>query len=403
MRDGWIEAKLGDICRVTSGFAFSTQSWREQGIPVIKINNVRNGRVSTDNCSFISEPIPEGASKFLLKRGDLLITLTGEIGAIGFVTQSQPMYLNQRVGRIDLLESEKCLIKFIGLFLTLPEVRVEMWSHGKGNAQLNISPTSIHQLNIPLPPLAEQKRIVDLISSVDSYIEALQQQVDKARKSRNAVLHELLTKDGEGWVEGFLLEFCLMIKRGKSPFYTDQKAVTVLNQKCIRNGKINIEFSRQTDPKMKPIPEWAFLKNEDSLINSTGVGTLGRSAYVGNLLEPTTVDSHITIVRPNHDKIYPPFLGLILNYKENDIEILAAGSSGQTELSRDSLGNLILEIPPLDEQKRIVEIISVFDNQIEALESTLTKTQNLRSALLSDLLSGNHEIPPSYDKLIGAA
>jgi len=173
MRDGWVETKLGDIARVTSGFAFSTKSWREQGIPVIKINNVRNGQVSIENCSFIAEPVPEGASKFLLKQGDLLITLTGEIGAIGFVTQTQPMYLNQRVGRLDLLAEDKVLIKFIGLFLTLPEVRAEMWSHGKGNAQLNISPTSIHSLIINLPPLQEQKRIIDLINSVDSYIDAL--------------------------------------------------------------------------------------------------------------------------------------------------------------------------------------------------------------------------------------
>jgi restriction endonuclease S subunit len=60
-------------------------------------------------------------------------------------------------------------------------------------------------------------------------------------------------------------------------------------------------------------------------------------------------------------------------------------------------------LPPLDERKRIVEIISVFDNQIDALDSTITKTKSLRSALLSDLLSGKHEIPYSYDKLIGAA
>jgi type I restriction enzyme S subunit len=62
-----------------------------------------------------------------------------------------------------------------------------------------------------------------------------------------------------------------------------------------------------------------------------------------------------------------------------------------------------VNLPPLPEQKRIVELISVFDNQIEVLDSTIAKTKNLRSALLSSLLSGNHEIPTTYDKLIGAA
>ena len=272
----------------------------------------------------------------------------------------------------------------------------------RGQAQPFISLGDVKKKKLILPPLAEQERIVDLISSVDSYIEALQQQVDKARKSRNAVLHELLAKGGNGWEIAALTQLCLLIKRGQSPSYTEKKSVTVLNQKCIRNGKLFFEFSRQTDSNLKPINDWAYITNKDTLVNSTGVGTLGRAAFVGELNEPATVDSHVTIVRPNQEKIYPPFLGLTLNFRESDIESLAAGSSGQTELSRDALGNLILSIPPLEEQKRIVELISVFDNQINALDSTITKSQNLRSALLSDLLSGNHEIPKMYDKIIGA-
>jgi type I restriction enzyme S subunit len=81
---------------------------------------------------------------------------------------------------------------------------------------------------------------------------------------------------------------------------------------------------------------------------------------------------------------------------------LAAGTSFK-RISTSVLKTVEIKFPPLPEQKRIVEIISVFDNQIEALDSTIAKSKNLRSALLSDLLSGNHEIPSTYDKLIGAA
>ena len=216
MRDGWIETTLGDVARVNSGFAFSTKSWRDTGIPVIKINNVRNGHVSLVNCSFVSDPLPEGASRFLLKKGDLLITLTGEIGAVGFVTQSQPMYLNQRVGRIDLRDNKNVLLDFLGLFLTLPEVRAEMWSHGKGNAQLNISPASIHSLKINLPPITEQKRIVDLISSVDFYIESLEQQLGSVRSASNAHLEKIVSAFSDDWREVTLGEV-LEISRGGSP------------------------------------------------------------------------------------------------------------------------------------------------------------------------------------------
>jgi type I restriction enzyme S subunit len=60
-------------------------------------------------------------------------------------------------------------------------------------------------------------------------------------------------------------------------------------------------------------------------------------------------------------------------------------------------------LPPLPEQKRIVDIISALDGVIDSVEVTADEAQNVRSGLLSDLLSGNHEIPSSYDKSMGAA
>ena len=273
----------------------------------------------------------------------------------------------------------------------------------RGQAQPFISLGDVKKTKVLLPPLPDQKRIVDLISSVDTYIETLQQQLENAKRSRSAVLHELLNVGGEGWLRSALSEICTMIKRGQAPSYTEQKSVTVLNQKCVRNGRIQFEFARQTDSNIKPISEWAYLRAEDTLVNSTGVGTLGRVAFVGIQDEPLTVDSHLTIVRADKNKIQPSFLGLSLHFREADIEGLAAGSSGQTELSREALGNLIITIPPLQEQKRIVEIISAMDAVVNQTQLAITEAQNLRSGLLSDLLSGEHEIPASYDKVMGAA
>ena len=191
----------------------------------------------------------------------------------------------------------------------------------------------------------------------------------------------------DGWKKVAISDVCIMIKRGRAPSYTENKSVTVLNQKCIRDGRINLEFSRQTDANLKPINEWAYLNATDTLVNSTGVGTLGRVAFVRNLPEPTTVDSHVTIVRPDNKKVEPSFLGLSLNFREADIEGLAAGSSGQTELSREALGNLIITLPTLPEQKRIVDLISSVDTYIEALQQQLESAKRSRNAVLHELLT----------------
>jgi type I restriction enzyme S subunit len=94
---------------------------------------------------------------------------------------------------------------------------------------------------------------------------------------------------------------------------------------------------------------------------------------------------------------------MTLNFRENEIEMFAGGSTGQTELSREAVNSFPISLPPLDEQKRIVEIVSSMDDVIQTTEQAVTDAKNLRSGLLSDLLSGNHEIPASYDSLLGAA
>jgi type I restriction enzyme S subunit len=195
--DDWTETTLGDVLAIQSGFAFSTNDWAVEGYPVIKINNVRDGKVSTESCSYIADPIPQGAEKFLLKTGDLLITLTGEIGATGTVDQTFPMYLNQRVGRVSILKESKVLLQYLAVLFNYAPVRAEMWSLGKGNAQLNISPKSIHEIEVNLPPLMEQKRIVEIVLSMDDVIQSTEQAVADAKNLRSGLLSDLLSGEHE--------------------------------------------------------------------------------------------------------------------------------------------------------------------------------------------------------------
>ena len=90
-------------------------------------------------------------------------------------------------------QNKNVLLDFLGLFLTLPEIRAEMWSHGKGNAQLNISPTSIHSLKINLPPLPEQKRIVEIIKSIDDVLGTTSSALSESKKLRTGLLSDLLS------------------------------------------------------------------------------------------------------------------------------------------------------------------------------------------------------------------
>ena len=191
----------------------------------------------------------------------------------------------------------------------------------------------------------------------------------------------------KGWSETTVGEIAELVSRGRAPSYCDDDGVAVINQKCIRNGRIYFEFARLTDSKKKSIPDWAFLKVGDTLINSTGVGTLGRASFVSRLDSATTFDSHVTLVRPSPNHCYPPFIGLFLNFREREIEMFGGGSTGQTELSREAVNAFPITVPPLVEQKRIVDLVSSVDAYIDALQQQADTARTARNAVLHDLLS----------------
>ena len=111
------------------------------------------------------------------------------------------------------------------------------------------------------------------------------------------------------WEDKELEELTLYVKRGVSPKYVLENGIPIVNQRCIRENTINFDTARLSS-KDKKITEVKFLQVGDTLINSTGVGTLGRTAYVKKLEQPSSADTHVTIVRPNKIIIDPKYLSL---------------------------------------------------------------------------------------------
>ncbi len=204
----------------------------------------------------------------------------------------------------------------------------------------------------------------------------------------SALFSDALDDEGKpaGWGFSTLGQVTSYLNRGLSPKYVETGGVLVLNQKCIRNNTVDTAKARRHDHKLKVI-DGRELQAGDILVNSTGVGTLGRVAQILHLSETTIVDSHVTVVRAS-PPISSNFLGLDLLGRQAQIEALGEGSTGQTELSRTKLGQLRIVLPP-------TEIIRQFDLTTMPLRSQFSlnlienKTlSSLRDLLLPKLISG---------------
>ena len=163
-----------------------------------------------------------------------------------------------------------------------------------------------------------------------------------------------------GWQTTKLGEACSFLNRGISPRYTAGGGVRVLNQKCIRGHTISYEQSRRHDIEIKSVGLERFIQRGDVLVNSTGTGTLGRVAQIrAEPTEPTTVDSHVTIVRPKPGMFHLDFFGYMLVLIEDSIKEAGEGCGGQTELARAVLADRFSVRYPMliSEQQRIVGIL----------------------------------------------
>lgn len=153
--DGWEIAPLGDYADVKSGYAFKSEWWQTEGVPVIKIANIVNNTIILDGSDCVSEANGKRAKDFWVSSGDLLIAMTGATtGKVGIVpTIESKVLVNQRVGKFFLGEAPVEKLPF--LFCSLLSDSVSMQTHpdgDAGSAQDNLSPDDIKDIKLVYPP-----------------------------------------------------------------------------------------------------------------------------------------------------------------------------------------------------------------------------------------------------------
>jgi type I restriction enzyme S subunit len=198
----------------------------------------------------------------------------------------------------------------------------------------------------------------------------------------------------KGWGIAELSDITTELRRGISPKYVEEGGVSVINQKCIRNHEINYLLCRRNNPSLRKVDGRELLIG-DVLINSTGVGTLGRMAQVNHLPEMTVVDSHVTVVRPDQSK-YPAYIfGRMMLTMENHIESLGEGSTGQTELSRKIVAEQKVLIPSLEALQMANRELKSFTDRVVLNSKEIGSLTKLRDTLLPKLISGELRLPES--------
>jgi len=183
---------LGEIASVINGYAFSSSDLEDSsnGIPVIRMSNLKSGAVQYETALKIQESKASGLARFLLKKGDLLIGMSGSISNTALVTSEKAALLNQRVGALRA-NIEGDFYHAIAYQSGIAMRQVEQMA--AGGAQLNISSSQIESVEIPVPSRQEMDKITQCWFSMENTIRLYEIKLGRLRSLKNALASDLLS------------------------------------------------------------------------------------------------------------------------------------------------------------------------------------------------------------------
>jgi type I restriction enzyme S subunit len=394
--------RLGEIAEFRNGVNFAAAD-RGPGIPVLNVKDFKN-RTQPDY-SGLEELKPKAVrDEALIRKGDtLFVRSNGNKELIGRsmhvrVEPSRPTTHSAFTIRMRVTSAGADPL-YCAYYVRGGVVRRTLTAHGSGTNISNLSQDVLERLEIWLPPLEDQHHISSVLAAYDDLIDV--------NVRRIAILEEIIFRvfgdmfgDGvDEWPTGTIGELSQYINRGLAPRYDENASHLIINQKCIRNGHLSLDHARH---QSRSVPMEKLVQRFDVLVNSTGVGTLGRVAQAFSIPSGTAVDTHVTIVRPK-STVDPHFFGVQLLSCQNAFEGAAVGSTGQTELSRASISELPIIIPPKALCDAFGRLVGPLRTQAEVLSAQIANLSETRDLLLPKLISGETNLERATRRMERAA
>lgn len=391
--------KLGEICELLNGFAFKSSNYVQSGLRVIRITNVKKGYVIDEEPQFYPLETQEELKKYILKKGDLLISLTGNVGRVGILSEELlPAALNQRVGCLRVKDKNRVSLQYLFHLLNTNSFEKDCINSSKGIAQKNMSTEWLKEYEINLPPLPTQRAIVTrietLFAELDKAVQHLRTAQQQLKTYRQAVLKAAF-EGCENAEKHLFGELMADVRNGYGAKPTDCGTNKLLRISSVRAMNLNLDDFRFNNSSFD---ERDIIQENDLLFTryNGSVDLVGVCAYVPELYDTYAYPDKIIRCRP---KVCNTFHSKFLQYYINQgkarefVRSKIKTTSGQNGISGSDIKKIEIPLPPLSEQQRIVAEIESRLSQATAsetyIENALQQAEALRQSILKKAFSGD--------------
>lgn len=370
-------AKLGDIATYINGYAFKPQDWSDEGIPIIRIQDL------TGNSYQANRYNGEYASKYEVNDGDVLISWSASLGV--YIWHGEKAVLNQHIFKV-VFDKERISKDFfvhqVGLILE------NAASDAHGATMKHLTKPVFDALPFYLPPYEKQCEIAEVLDKVTSLISLRKQQLaklDELVKERFVEMFGTFPANPFRWSTGKIQDVVSDVRYGSSrPAVEGGKYPYLRMNNITYSGELDLHDTKRIDIPDSELDKCTVHRG-DVLFNRTNSKELVGKTCVYNRDELMVLAGFVIRVRVN-ERIRPEILSAFLNmdFSKRMLIGMCKTAIGQANINAKELQNIDLYIPPIELQDQFVTLKNKIDQQKQAVQQSLEKLELLKKALMQE-------------------
>lgn len=407
--EGWRSTKLEDHITIKHGFAFSSEYFTDDGGDILLTpgNFYEEGgfRFLGQKQKRYNGPVPDD---FILSAGDMLVAMTeqapGLLGSTMFVPTDARYLHNQRLGLIQPNGDDQIDLRYLHSLMSTPRVRRRISAEAGGTKVKHTSPGKIAALEVELPPLPEQRKIAEILSTWDKAIETTEALLATATRQKRALMQQLLTGnrrfpefEGQEWKTVRLGDVGTISSAGvDKKSNPDEAKVRLLNfldvfrREFIFDGELNHAV---TAPNAK-VKKCDVRKGDVFFTPSSETrDEIAIPAVAAEDMPGVCYSYHVVRYRLDEDWAlnFRAYVFQTDDFRRQAYR-LGDGSGQRYVISQDNFRNMTVRIPSKQEQERIGTILKAASDEIERLTQSIGHLRTEKKALMQQLLTGKRRV-----------
>ena len=362
-----------------------------------------NRRISSDRYKMLKA--------YKIEPGDVVITMMGTVGKCAIVPNDiEPGIMDSHLLRLEIDENKYSKELLVQIVSSSGLIKKQIKTLSVGGIMEGLSSSIVKQLYFPKPPIREQKKIAEILSSVDETIEKKKSIIEKTKELKKGLMQELLTRGighkkfkktelGEIPEEWEVISISDILENTSEamrigPFgsqlkkeYFVEVGYKVYGQENVFNNDFSLGNRRISSDRYKMLQAYKIVPGD---VVITMMGTVGKCTIVPNDIEPGIMDSHLLRLQIDENKYSKElFIQIVTNSDliKRQIRMLSVGGIMEG-LSSSIIKQLLFPKPILQEQKKIADVLSSLDRITEKVVKHRERIEFIKKGLMQLLLIG---------------